>query len=348
MDDRQVGRWFEKTEAYLRLLVRRACFLFVAFTMLQACVCRPLQECFWLIIWCSASLAYNYFAAEKAIGRGQWDSVINLFFAAAITSQASLFSGILFQLMLLRICLRVAPEKVPRLALLLIMIYLGSAWNAATLSGESFWRLGYEVIVMVFLAGAARYFHIIMQQSSDNVQKVQELKRSNDFIQRKAVTDELTGLYNFRAYQEKAGKAGPYALLVMDIDYFKKINDSHGHDFGNKVLVRLGSVIRQGLRASDLAFRYGGEEFVILLPGANEEFALQVAERLRGQIEALRFVDKGEAVPVTISIGVAFNHGGCHERIVFEQADSALYKAKREGRNRVEVFEPEIALVCRI
>ena len=216
------------------------------------------------------------------------------------------------------------------------------------MSGESFWRLGYEVIVMVFLAGAARYFHVLMRQSSDNVQKVQELERSNDSIQRKAVTDELTGLYNFRAYQEKSGKIGPYAILVIDIDYFKKINDAHGHDFGNKVLVRLGTLIRQGLRSSDLAFRYGGEEFVILLPGANTEFAVQVAERLRSTVEQQRFSDKGEAVPLTISIGVSFNRGGRNEREIFEQADSALYKAKREGRNRVELFEAEMALVCRI
>ncbi len=348
MKGRQIALLPEKSEEYVQLLVRRAGLLFVVFILLQSVGGQSGQSFLGLAVFGFASLAYNLAAEKTKFGKGPWDLLLNLFFAVAITAQAALFSGILFQLLLARIALRISPAKIPRVTFLLSGLYLLSAWSLNSGGSAFFWRLAYEVLVMAILAAAALYLQLVMQRNLDNVQKMQELTRNNDSIQLKAVTDELTGLYNFRAYQEKVGKLEQYALMVLDLDHFKKVNDTYGHDFGNKVLVRLGAIIHKSLRRSDLAFRYGGEEFVILLPGANAELALQVAERLRLQVAQSCFSCKGVAVPVSVSIGVAVNDGRYGEEAVFACADSALYKAKRDGRNRTELFEEELALVCRL
>lgn len=347
MGDRINALWLEKSEYQVQTLARRAGLLSLAFIFLQGIASQGWSESGMLAFWCCTALAYNILVCRRPFGNGPWDIIINLLFAAAITLEGTRFSAVLFQLLLARICLRVSAAKVPRVTLLLAALYLLTAWRAAA---ADMWRLGYEMLVLSLIGAMACYWRLVLQRNRDNVQKMRELTISNDSIQRKALTDELTGLYNFRAYQEQCGKVGPYALLVLDIDHFKKINDTHGHEFGNKVLVRLGGIIRHSLRKSDLAFRYGGEEFVILLPGADAALATQVAERLRCQIEGCRFSNRGATVPVTVSIGIALNAGGAAEHEVFEQADSALYQAKRSGRNRVELFDAaqDIALVCRL
>ncbi len=162
------------------------------------------------------------------------------------------------------------------------------------------------------------------------------------------LTDALTGLYNYRAYKEKIESVPQYALLVIDIDRFKKLNDTYGHGFGNKVLVKLGMIIRQSIRTGDMAFRYGGEEFVLLLPGANGTLGHKIAERLRQQVEASSFSHGKQEVPVTISIGISVKNPGTDSQTVFEQADSALYKAKQAGRNNVQWFAQELEMVCRL
>jgi two-component system, cell cycle response regulator len=160
-----------------------------------------------------------------------------------------------------------------------------------------------------------------------------------------AITDALTGLYN-RRYMEThvsgliehaASRDKPLTVLVLDIDYFKAINDSFGHDAGDEVLREFALRIRKSIRGIDLACRYGGEEFVIIMPETDLAVATVVAERLRLRIASEPFsVQQGARnLDVTISIGIAALAGADNAASVIKRADQALYRAKRDGRNRV-------------
>ena len=159
-----------------------------------------------------------------------------------------------------------------------------------------------------------------------------------------AVIDALTGMLNRKALATRAAELAeqaritgqPVAVIVCDIDHFKRINDEHGHAVGDGVLQELAYRIRKELRAYDLAYRLGGEEFAILLPGGDVRHAEAVAGRLRGAIAAAPICDIG----VTMSFGVHATDG--HEFDIHEllgKADAALYRAKRMGRNRVKTWE---------
>jgi two-component system cell cycle response regulator len=161
-----------------------------------------------------------------------------------------------------------------------------------------------------------------------------------------AVTDPLTGLHNRRymfgqldALAERAAKGGaPVAALLLDIDHFKKINDSFGHDVGDEVLREFAVRLASNVRAIDLPCRYGGEEFVAIMPGTLLEDAHRIAERIRRYISGSPFRVQGgaELLTVTISIGVAVMLGeGDTPEALLKRADEALYEAKAAGRNRV-------------
>ncbi len=161
-----------------------------------------------------------------------------------------------------------------------------------------------------------------------------------------AITDALTGLYN-RRYMEShlatlaeqaSARAKPLALMMIDIDYFKSINDGYGHDAGDDVLREFAVRIRKSIRGIDLACRYGGEEFVVVMPETDLGVAGMVAERIRRAIASNPFsVDSGKnRLDVTISIGLAtLDTKGEQIAAVLKRADQALYRAKRDGRNRV-------------
>jgi two-component system cell cycle response regulator len=138
---------------------------------------------------------------------------------------------------------------------------------------------------------------------------------------------------------EQAGSRGkPLALMVLDIDFFKSINDGHGHDAGDDVLREFAVRIRKSIRGIDLACRFGGEEFVIVMPETDMHVASMVAERLRKSIAGEPFaIEKGaKRIDVTISIGIAtLDRKGEPVADVLKRADQALYRAKRDGRNRV-------------
>jgi two-component system cell cycle response regulator len=181
------------------------------------------------------------------------------------------------------------------------------------------------------------------------IRKKRYTERLRDNVQMSiemAITDALTGLYN-RRYMEShlatlieqaAARGKPLTTLIIDIDYFKAINDTHGHDAGDDVLREFAIRIRKSIRGIDLACRYGGEEFVVVMPETDMAVAAIVAERLRRRIASEPFsIQQGaSAIEVTISIGIATldsaddNAGG-----ILKRADQALYRAKRDGRNRV-------------
>lgn len=162
-------------------------------------------------------------------------------------------------------------------------------------------------------------------------------------IERMAITDGLTGLFNHRNFQEKLTAefrrlerfSAPLSLLLVDIDFFKKINDSYGHPAGDEVLRGVAGVIRETIRSVDIPARYGGEEFAALLPGTSHEGAFKMAERLRETIAEKRFRIEGKELRVSVSIGAAtFPHDAVAKEELVEKADKALYYAKRNGRNR--------------
>jgi two-component system cell cycle response regulator len=174
-----------------------------------------------------------------------------------------------------------------------------------------------------------------VEQLRDNVQMSIEM----------AITDALTGLYN-RRYMEShletlvdqaCTRAKPLAVLVLDIDYFKSVNDTHGHDAGDDVLREFALRIRKSIRGLDLACRYGGEEFVIVMPETDLAVATMVAERLRRRIASEPFTIQSGArtIEVTISIGIAALTRDDSAVAIIKRADQALYRAKRDGRNRV-------------
>ena len=178
-------------------------------------------------------------------------------------------------------------------------------------------------------------------------------KRYTDFLRDKldhslelAVTDQLTGLHNRRymtgqcaALVDRAGEGGePVSALVLDIDHFKSVNDTFGHDVGDEVLREFAVRLATNVRAIDLPCRYGGEEFVVIMPGTKLEDAQRIAERIRLHVAGspFRVLDGSEQLNVTISIGVAASIGkGDTPEALLKRADEGVYEAKRTGRNRV-------------
>jgi two-component system cell cycle response regulator len=161
--------------------------------------------------------------------------------------------------------------------------------------------------------------------------------------QRLSVTDALTGLGNYRFFQQnlarevdRAARFGrPLSLLMLDLDRFKQVNDAHGHQVGDAVLMQVADRIREEVREVDVVARYGGEEFVVVLPETGEEGAQQLAGRVCERIRGVPLHTSAGDLEVTVSIGVAVypEHGDSPSSLV-RAADQALYVAKREGRDR--------------
>lgn len=161
----------------------------------------------------------------------------------------------------------------------------------------------------------------------------------------KALIDPLTGLPNRAAWSERLEHeirqwqqhGNTLSLAMLDLDHFKRINDNYGHLAGDKVLKIIATVLRKRLRGADFIARFGGEEFVLLLPATTPTVGAKLLETLRAAIEACPFHFKGERVTITISMGLASFKPGEHSDLVLKRADQALYRAKNGGRNRVEL-----------
>ena len=173
-----------------------------------------------------------------------------------------------------------------------------------------------------------------------------KLKQSNQMLLELSQTDPLTGLNNRRSmmdalnkeFERSTRKQSPLSLLMLDVDHFKKINDNFGHQLGDNVLQALSTLLTGHLRQYDMAARFGGEEFALILPETTEAEAVRVAERIRLEVESLVIGDFSDNFRLTVSLGVA---AAPHEKMatpddLIREADHALYHAKRSGRNRVE------------
>lgn len=181
-------------------------------------------------------------------------------------------------------------------------------------------------------------------------QDITSRKNREVLLKDQATRDPLTSLYNRRYFEDEVHKRitkarqenGIYCVLMTDVDLFKRVNDTYGHKTGDKVLMELASTSEKALRECDIVARYGGEEFVIFLAGVDAEQAYSVAERLRETISELRVPsDDGRIVQFTISIGISSSKVSDNIDTLIKTADEALYKAKQNGRNRVEIFTPE-------
>lgn len=167
-------------------------------------------------------------------------------------------------------------------------------------------------------------------------------------VKDKSETDPLSGLCNRRSFmrmmdtelhrQSRLKNQGEMALIFIDIDHFKLVNDTHGHHAGDIVIQLLSKFLEQACRPYDTVARWGGEEIVILTPQTSEDQSVRFAERIRSGIEALDIDAEGQIIPITVSIGVALYLSNGEEMSEFiDRADSMLYKAKNCGRNRVEI-----------
>jgi diguanylate cyclase (GGDEF)-like protein len=180
-------------------------------------------------------------------------------------------------------------------------------------------------------------------------EKNEELQRANEILSQLSITDGLTKLHNHRYFQDhlsreikRVGRTkAPLSLILLDIDDFKQLNDTHGHAAGDEVLVSLAAIMNDSARESDLIARYGGEEFVILMPNTDLAGAVHLAEKIRMTVEETRLIigDSMKPIEITISLGVALFDG--HRREFFADADRALYQAKAAGKNCVIIAGSE-------
>jgi diguanylate cyclase (GGDEF)-like protein len=219
------------------------------------------------------------------------------------------------------------------------LAYAAAFWGQA--------REGHDLIVpIVFFAGAC----FVWMSCRLSLQSVNDMRRVI-LLERESITDPLSGIYNRRYLERRLEEeftrvqryGTPLSILLIDIDHFKEVNDRFGHQAGDLVLSYLGKLILNGIRASDIAARYGGDELMIISPNTSLALAGALAERLRSQIEAHALILSSEPgqrheINITVSIGVAAcSDGTCDGHALIEQVDAGLYHAKSSGRNRVFV-----------
>ena len=169
------------------------------------------------------------------------------------------------------------------------------------------------------------------------------LRRNMERLEEEARTDSLTGLGNRRDFETAFAWVAakfrrdlqPFALAIIDLDHFKRVNDTYGHEVGDKVLLHVAGAISRHIRASDRLFRWGGEEFTMLMPGVDDKAARMAAERVRMAVAAAPYRHKGTDIVITVSIGLCFGDNCKELDDAMTTADRNLYKAKRGGRDRV-------------
>jgi diguanylate cyclase (GGDEF)-like protein len=195
-----------------------------------------------------------------------------------------------------------------------------------------------------FDAQNLQFFSVIGCQMAATLQNLQRFSS----VENRANYDTLTGLYNRRYFEEKLrveaqksfANSIPLSLIMVDIDHFKKVNDTFGHPEGDMILREIASLLKKSVRKKDTVVRYGGEEFILFLPGADIEVSSMIAERIRLLVESTLF-DVGKAqLNLSVSLGISSFpvHRAMSDGELIKMADQALYEAKRGGRNRVCVF----------
>ena len=222
-----------------------------------------------------------------------------------------------------------------------IASYMAMAYSTSKegMASLSYWGVTFALIAPVVLVA-----YITTMLSADIRFALAKIKRVSE-------TDDLTGVYNMRAFsailkrnlQQSIRHTHPLSIIMVDADNLKSVNDSFGHDAGDKLLKHLISKFTDELRQSDVLARYGGDEFTVLLPETGLSGAIEVAERMRKSVELSSFDVRGKLdLTTTISVGIAsFPEHGSNGDLILEKADKALYRAKRDGRNLIAIYELE-------
>lgn len=322
----------------LQIIARQISSISALFTMLVAII-TPGAHWVMVVILAVLYIGYNIYLSLKRAKPHLGELAIDLILCAGLTVSGAMYSNVLYYLLLMRMVLKVGRDRAWRMTIAVSSVYLLA--NAIVCDGIALTFLMerlYNVLGFAVLAFTAVYMLNVVTLQLKHEGQIAELMKENAHHYELAHTDELTGLLNHRAYLEKTAELQQYVLLVVDIDHFKKLNDTHGHLFGDQVLSTVGNIIKTCVRGRDKAFRYGGEEFALVFPDTPLEVGLKIAEKLRFQVANCDFFHNNERVKITISIGLSRKKPSIASQDAFREADSALYRAKRQGRNQCAVF----------
>ncbi len=268
-------------------------------------------------------------------------SWISAFFLSLVSTGGRTGTGYVFVFFLPLLYFFTFPARV---ALLLFTLLMSGLTAVLFMPGTPLLLTEYSLltrqrifIMYVFFGGIALLGEFVRWRAQ------QKIARLVDELVAASRTDQLTGLYNRRAFQERfqyeaarsVREKRPLSIVLFDIDYFKNINDEYGHACGDEALRQLAGLVRAVVRQQDTVARWGGEEFIILLPGTGQEGAMVLAEKLRAKVEAAFYSCDGARIHFTISLGV--HHCDLAESVdaTISQVDAKLYHAKHLGRNRV-------------
>lgn len=334
----QAVREWGDSASQLQIVTRRISTISAVFSMV-ASVLNPSAHWAFIVVISVIYVMYNTVLCWRQSKPRLVELMVNLALCAGLTVAGAVYNNVLYHLLLLRMVLKVGRARAVRMAVAVSLVYvLANMVKADSVAATFLLETIYNVIGFAVLSFTAVYMHNVMEVQMRNEGQIAELLRQNAHHYEMAHTDGLTGLLNHRAYLEKTADLPQYVLLLVDIDHFKKLNDAYGHLFGDQVLTTVGHIIKMSIRNKDMAFRYGGEEFALVLPGTSLDLGLKIAERLRYQVANCEFFHNSEQVKVTISIGVSRKQPSVACQDAFREADSALYRAKRQGRNQCAVF----------
>jgi diguanylate cyclase (GGDEF)-like protein len=218
--------------------------------------------------------------------------------------------------------------------------------NRPITSPSSFMYQNITIFPLASLSGQVDQICIVVYDVTDQAVSKQAVDDLNHELQRLSRVDGLTGIYNRRYWEEQFNREfkrslrtpGESSVIMLDIDHFKKINDTYGHPAGDEVIRKLARLIDDASRETDICGRFGGEEFTILLPDTASENVMVLAERIRTSVEKLKIEYEQHVISFTVSLGIAQFNTAFEQHIQWlEEADKALYQAKKNGRNQVVI-----------